>query len=79
MFYKTSTVWVADFLYEGRPRRWFKAMRAGADAQREIEALLQDWYGDHARLVSVRPATKEEDLQYIRGELPRNVYCPTGR
>ena len=26
MFYKTSKVWILDFIYDGEPRRWFKAL-----------------------------------------------------
>jgi hypothetical protein len=29
--------------------------------------------------VAVRPATDEEERQYLRGEEPRNPVCPTGR
>jgi hypothetical protein len=41
----------------------------------ELAAL----YGDSARLVAVRPATEDEETQYLRGEEPKNVLCPTGR
>jgi hypothetical protein len=77
-FYKSSTLWVVDFLHEGRPRRWFKALAPGADAAAEMRALLREWYGTHARLVGVRVATEEEESQYVRGEEAKNVYCPTG-
>lgn len=78
-FFKRSQVWVVDFTYEGRPRKWFKALPQGTDAQREMTALLQDLYGSRAQLAGVRPATPEEELDYGRGNLPQNVLCPTGR
>lgn len=77
-FYRSSKVWVVDFLYEGRPRRWFKILGAEVDAAELMQRTLQDWYGDRARLVAVREATEEEERQYLRGEEPRNAYCPTG-
>jgi hypothetical protein len=78
-FFKSSRVWVVDFHYQGRPRRWFKALPEQADARAEMEQLLADYYGTAARLAAVRPATPEEETQYLRGDLPRNVLCPTGR
>jgi hypothetical protein len=78
-FFKTSTVWVVDFRYDGRPRRWFKAFSASADVRQETATSLHDLYGTRARLVEVRKATEEESLQYLRGEEPKNTYCPTGR
>lgn len=77
--YKSSAVWVVDFTYDGRPRRWLKALPAGADARARMQAIVDDLYGSRARIVDVRPATAEEETQYIRGDLPRNLYCPTGR
>ena len=74
-----SQVWVVEFTYEGRPRRWFKALPEGADARSEMATLLQDLYGTHAQLQEVRTATPEEETDYIRGNLPRNMLCPTGR
>lgn len=78
-FFKTSTTWVVDFRYEGRPRRWFKAFGPGADVNREMTRLLQALYGERAQLVEVRTATDDEETQYLRGEEPKNVLCPTGR
>jgi hypothetical protein len=78
-FFKTSTTWVVDFRHDGRPRRWFKAFRAGDDVRARVTTLLRDLYGDHARLVDVRAATADEEAQYLRGEEPRNVFCTTGR
>jgi uncharacterized DUF497 family protein len=77
-FFKTSTTWVVDFRYDGRARRWFKAFGPGVDVARTIAATLRDLYGERAKLVAVRKATDEEERQYLRGEEPRNVYCPTG-
>lgn len=78
-FFKTSTVWVVDFLYDGRQRRWFKALAPGSDVPGLMARTLHDLYGDHARLVTVRPASAEEESQYLRGDEPANLYCPTGR
>jgi hypothetical protein len=77
--FRTSTVWVIDYRYEGRPRRWFKAFRTQDDARQLAQAQLVDLYGRHAQLVAVRPATDEEERQYLRGDEPRNPVCPTGR
>jgi hypothetical protein len=44
-----------------------------------MTATLHDLYGDHARIVDLRRATEEEELQYLRGDEPKNVMCPTGR
>ena len=78
-FFKTSVTWVVDFRYEGRPRRWFKAFGPGDDVGHEMTSLLQDLYGERAQLVGVRRATEDEEAQYLRGEEPKNVICPTGR
>ena len=77
-FSKMCNVWVVVFTYDGHPRRWLKALPAGADAAAEMESLLEDLYGARTRLITVRSATPEEETQYIRGDLPRNMYCPTG-
>jgi hypothetical protein len=78
-FYKVSRLWVVDFTYDGRPRRWIKPLREGADGAALITAELNDLYGRRVRIAEVRHATPEEETQYIRGEVPKNVYCPTGR
>jgi hypothetical protein len=78
-FFKTSTTWVVDFHYDGRPRRWFKAFGADEDVKCEMTSLLQDLYGGRARLVEVRRATEDEERDYLRGTEPKNVMCPTGR
>ena len=78
-FFKTSTIWVLDFRYDGRARRWFKAFGAGDDVRQQVTDQLHDLYGDRAVLVDVRRATLDEEIQYIRGDLPINVLCPTGR
>lgn len=77
--FRTSSVWVVDYRYEGRPRRWFKAYPSQADAHQLAQGELADLYGRQAELVSVRPATDEEERQYLHGEEPRNPLCPTGR
>jgi hypothetical protein len=78
-FFKSSRVWVMDFTYEGRPRRWTKALPETQDGRAVLPAQLRDLYGDHAHVVDVRPATLEEETQYIHGTEPKNVFCPTGR
>ena len=77
--FRRSQVWVVEFTYEGRPRRWFKALPEGKDARSEMTAVLQDLYGTHAQLQQVRATTPQEETDYIRGDLPRNMLCPTGR
>jgi hypothetical protein len=77
--FRRSTVWVVDYRYEGRPRRWFKAYPEGSDARQLAEAELADLYARQAQLVDVRVATEEEERQYLHGEEPRHAYCPTGR
>jgi hypothetical protein len=78
-FFRTSTTWVVDFRYDGRPRRWMKGFRPEVDVRRQMTEQLQALYGDRARLVGVRPATEDEEAQFLRGEEPKNVLCPTGR
>jgi hypothetical protein len=78
-FFRTSKVWVVDFTYDGHPRHWLKALPHAADAHAELSSQLADLYGGRARLTAVRLATPEEETQYIRGELPANAICPTGR
>lgn len=78
-FFKTSSIWIVDFLYEGRARRWFKAFRPDEDVRESVTATLHDLYGDRVRLVGVRRASEKEELQYVRGDVPKNVMCPTGR
>lgn len=78
-FFRTSTLWVVDFRYRGRARRWFRVLAANEDAERTLRATLDDLYGDRAQLVALRRATPDEEAQYLRGETPVNAYCPSGR
>ena len=78
-FFKTSVTWVVDFRYDGRPRRWFKDFGTSDDVRQAMVAQLAALYGDRAQLVEVRQATDDEETQYLRGEEPKNVLCPTGR
>ncbi len=78
-FFKRSTTWVIDFRYEGRPRRWFRVFREGADPTAALRQELESLYGDRVQFVQARVATAEEETQFLRGEEARNVYCPTGR
>jgi hypothetical protein len=77
--FRASTTWVIDFRYDGRSRRWFRTVDDGVDVRARLGAELAGLYGDHARLVDVRPATADEEAQYLRGDAPKNVLCPTGR
>lgn len=78
-FFRTSTVWVVDFHYDGRARRWFKAFGQHDDVPALMTATLHELYGNRARLAGARPATHDEETRYLRDELPTNAYCPTGR
>lgn len=78
-FFRSSQVWVIDYRYLGRERRWFKALPAATNAEGWARALLQDLYGGRATLEAVRPATPAEDADYLQGNLPRNAYCPSGK
>lgn len=78
-FFKTSTLWVVDYRFDGRPRRLFKAFGPDADAAGQSAAELQALHGARAQLVEVRPASVEEETQYLRGEGPVNMMCPSGR
>lgn len=78
-FFRTSTVWVVDYRFRGSARRWFKTYREGVDAAPRVEAELRALHGNDARLLEVRRASEEEEDQYLRGELPVNMMCPTGR
>jgi hypothetical protein len=44
-----------------------------------MSAQLRELYGERAHLVEVRKATEEEESQYLRGEEPKNLLCPTGK
>jgi hypothetical protein len=77
--FKTSTIWVVDFRYEGRPRRWFKSFGPADEVHEQMTVLLHDLFGERAQLIEVRRATQDEETQYLRGEEPKNVLCPTGR
>ncbi len=77
--FKATELWVVDFTYDGRPRRWLKALPVGGDARAQMEVVVADLYGARARLIGVRRASADEETQYIRGDLPKNLYCPTGR
>lgn len=77
-FFKTSTTWVVDFHHDGRPRRWHKLLRPGQDARALMTEQLRALYGKRAVLLGVRPATADEESQYLRGDAPGNALCPTG-
>lgn len=75
-FFKTSRTWVVDFLYDGKARRCFRILPDGEDARAAAQAELEELHGGRARLVGVRAATEEEEREYLRGEEPRNAFCP---
>jgi hypothetical protein len=78
-FFRTSRIWVVEFTYDGHPRRWLKALPESAAPEHQLASELAELYGTRARLVTVRAATPQEETQYIRGKLPKNAVCPTGR
>lgn len=78
-FFRTSRIWVVDFRYKGKPRRWFKPFAPDAEVDRLVAEELDQLYGRNARLVELRPASDAEELQYLRNELPAQSFCPTGR
>jgi hypothetical protein len=78
-FFRNSTTWVIDYRYEGRSRRWVKVFPAGLEPTSQVCEELRALHGDRATSVQVRVATAEEESQFLRGEGPRNVLCPTGR
>ncbi len=78
-FYKSTATWVVDFRYDGRPRRWFKAFKPGTPVQQQMQAELQQLFGHHVHDVQARPATDDEERQYLRGEAQVNAMCPVGR
>lgn len=78
-FYRNSTTWVIDFLYEGRPRRWFKVFDEGLDPTQQVQEELRALYGDRAQWAGARVATPDEESQFLRGEEAKNAYCPTDR
>lgn len=78
-FFKTSRLWVVDYTWKGRPRRLFKGLPEGADGPTLLAAELTDVHGPLARLVEIRPASPQEETDYLRGKQPANILCPTGR
>lgn len=78
-FYRNSTTWVIDFRYDGRPRRWFKVFGEGLDPSQQVQEELRALYGDRAQWVGARVATADEESQFLRDEVTKNVCCPTGR
>lgn len=78
-FFKNRRLWVVEYYWRGRPRRWYKALPEGADGQSLLAAELADVHGPQARVASIRLATAPEETDYLRGTAPRNILCPTGR
>jgi len=77
--FKRTQLWAVEYRYEGRTRHWLKALPQGADPHARLREVLRDLYDSRAELVSVRPATTDEEAAFNRGEQPRNAFCPTGR
>ena len=65
---RESQVWAVEYQYDGRTRHWLKALPREAGAELTVQALLKDWYGDHARLVCVRRATEREAADRMSAE-----------
>jgi hypothetical protein len=78
-FFKPSSLWVIDYRFDGRDRRWYKSFRSDVDTKAEAQDQLADLHGNRARLTEVRRATDNEERQYVRGEQPKTNFCPTGR
>ncbi len=56
-----------------------QALPEGADGPALLAAELMDVQGPLARVVEIRPALPQEETDYLRGNLPKNILCPTGR
>ncbi len=78
-FFRNSALWIVDYRFDGRPRRWYRATPVGADPSEAVAAELAALHGERAQLVDVRLATAEEEQDYLRGEAPVNRYCPVNR
>jgi len=77
-FYRTSATWVVDYRYDGRRRTKYEVIRNELDARSFVLAKLLDLYGTRAQLESLRPATEDEERAFLRGDEPKNVFCPIG-
>lgn len=77
--YRPTALWVVIYRYQGQPRRWYKAFPPEVDVPTRVAAQLHELHGEHALLEEVRPASAEEELQYLHGETPIFPMCPTGR
>lgn len=78
-FFKTSALWIVEYLHDGHPRRWMHAVRDGSDPTAAMRERLAQWYGPRARLVQVRPVTPQEEDDYLHGRGPQAPMCPTAR
>jgi len=78
-YYKSSRLWVVDYLYDGSSRHWLEALPEEVDGTEVLTARLHDLYGKRCRVTRIRPATDAEESDYLRGVEPKNMYCPTGR
>ena len=78
-FFKTSTIWTVEFRYDGHPRRWIKAFGPREDVAARMADTLRELFGERVQQLQVRRATPDEEMQYLRGEQPDNMLCPTGR
>lgn len=78
-FFKTSRLWVVHYTWKGRARHWYKALPDDVDGPAVLSAELADVQGREARIVEIRPATSQEESDYLHGTLPADMLCPTGR
>ena len=78
-YYKSSRLWVVDYLYDGSSRHWLEALPEGVDGAKVLTARRHDLYGKRCRVTGVRPATDAEESDYLHGVEAKNEYCPTGR
>jgi uncharacterized DUF497 family protein len=78
-FYKSSRLWVVDYLYDGSSRHWLEALPEEDDGIAVLSARLHDLYGKRCRVIGIRQATQAEESDYLRGVEAKNMYCPAGR
>ena len=70
-YFKTSTLWVVDFRYEGRPRRWFKACGPQDDVRERMITAFRDLYGQRAQFVDVRRRRTRKNCSTFEAKSPR--------
>ena len=78
-FWRHTRLWRVDYRFDGRPRCVWRAFAPDTDVAAAMADELHALHAGRARLVSVRPASAEEERAYLRGEEPRLPACPSGR